>query len=41
MSKMFHYAEYFNCPIGDWDVSNVTNMEDMFDHAVEFNQNIS
>ena len=27
---MFYGAEVFNQPIGDWDVSNVTNMIGMF-----------
>ena len=30
----------FNQPIGDWDVSSVTNMKSMFYLAVEFNQPI-
>ena len=30
----------FNQPIGDWDVSSVTIMEYMFDHASAFNQPI-
>ena len=31
----------FNQDIGDWDVSNVTNMAAMFKSANEFNQDLS
>jgi surface protein len=31
----------FNQPIGDWDVSNVTNMEYMLSGCSNFNQDIS
>ena len=38
-------AYFFNQPIGDWDVSNVTDMQSMFSYAVDypmiFNQDIS
>ena len=37
---MFGNNIYFNQPIGDWDVSNVTNMYNMFGSSV-FNQDIS
>ena len=30
----------FNQPIGNWDVSNVTNMFSMFSNAAAFNQPI-
>ena len=30
MYAMFNMQATFNQPIGDWDVSNVTNMDDMF-----------
>jgi surface protein len=39
MSYMFNGNTYFNQPIGDWDVSNVTNMVGMFAYAA-FNQPI-
>ena len=34
------FAENFNQPIGDWNVSNVINMECMFKDARIFNQPI-
>ena len=40
MSFMFRYYS-FNPPIGNWDVSNVTNMEGMFFSNENFNQDIS
>ena len=40
MSGMF-YSSSFNQDISSWDVSNVTNMGDMFDSANAFNQDIS
>ena len=40
MSYMFQYSA-FNKDIGNWDVSNVTNMSYMFFQASAFNQNIS
>ena len=36
--KMLAGAHKFNQPIGDWDVGNVTNMEQMFTNAYAFNQ---
>jgi MoxR-like ATPase len=37
MSYMFAHTEKFNQPIGDWDVSNVTDMSYMFCAANKFN----
>jgi len=36
MSRMFRYATIFNGDISEWDVSNVTNMEEMFRNAEAF-----
>ncbi|PZW43908.1 putative secreted protein (Por secretion system target) [Mesonia algae] len=41
MESMFEYAYFFNQPINNWDVSNVTNMTRMFQYALSFNQPIS
>lgn len=38
MERMFHRAKYFNHPIGNWDVSSVTNMECIFCGCSNFNQ---
>jgi surface protein len=38
---MFKSTSKFNQDISGWDVSNVTNMEGMFNMASKFNQNIS
>ena len=35
---MFHATESFNQPLDNWNVSNVTNMREMFLHATSFNQ---
>ena len=40
MSIMFWYAYSFNQNIGNWNVSNVTNMEKMFYEADLFNQDL-
>ena len=38
MKKMFHSASIFNQPIGNWDISNVTRLDEMFVNAENFNQ---
>ena len=38
---MFYGAAAFNQPIGNWDVSSLTNMRSMFMNAYNFNQDIS
>lgn len=39
--EMFLECTNFNQDIGDWDVSNVTNMDRMFRWATNFNQDLS
>ena len=41
MSLMFNGATAFNGNITSWNVSSVTDMDDMFKNAQSFNQNIS
>jgi surface protein len=40
MQGMFKNAESFNSDISYWDVSNVTNMAEMFSGATSFDQNL-
>ena len=41
MDVMFNGADNFNKPIGNWDVSGVTDMSNMFSGTINFNQNIN
>ena len=38
MLFMFYGAQSFNQPLNKWNVSNVTNMSNMFEEESEFNQ---
>ena len=38
MSRLFQDLHDFNGKISNWDVSNVTDMHDMFFNALTFNQ---
>jgi len=40
-SALISDVNAFNQPIGNWNVSNVTDMGNMFSYARNFNQNIS
>jgi surface protein len=41
MRRMFDYAKAFNQDIGNWNVSNVTDMRSMFKGAKAFNQDLN
>merc|ERR1712091_338806 len=41
MEYLFYHARKFNQPIGNWDVSKVTNMNYMFRYAYEFAQDLT
>jgi len=38
MEWMFYYTKLFNQLLNNWNVSNITNMDDMFSSAISFNQ---
>jgi surface protein len=40
MTQMFYGCTGFNQPIGSWDLSNVTTIQDMFRYANVFDQDI-
>ena len=40
MNGMFYNATFFNAPIHDWDVNQVTEMVYTFKNAISFNQPI-
>ena len=40
MDGMFSYAKKFNQPIGSWNTSAVTDIQEMFSSAENFNQPI-
>ena len=40
MSGFFYFASSFNGVIGNWNLSNVTDMNSMFFNATTFDQNI-
>jgi surface protein len=40
MAFMFYLATYFHADLGDWDVSQVTNMYAMFNQAAAFNADL-
>ena len=39
-ARMFRGAKSFNQPIGDWNISNVIDMREMFLEAIAYNQPI-
>ena len=41
MRRLFIETDNFNQDISNWDVSNVYRMEEMFEDAISFNQNLS
>jgi len=41
MAGVFGYACCFNQPLDKWDVSKVTDMDQMFYYALHFDQDIS
>ena len=41
MGRMFDDAESFNQPLDNWDVSNVEDMDSMFECTKSFNQDIN
>ncbi|MFA8450967.1 MAG: BspA family leucine-rich repeat surface protein [Bacteroidales bacterium] len=41
LEGMFAYALYFEGPVNNWDVSNITNMSSMFEGTIEFDANLN
>ena len=40
MERMFAQASSFNSDVSSWNIGSVTNLNDMFEGATSFNQNL-